>query len=328
MRGADISCVYDLRFRNGRTYASAMDEGVLVSEDHGAHWRALWPLKYDPELSGHYWRLAISDRGGADHIVSTCSPWNSKGPNRVVLSKDGGKTLIRTAKGLPATVPTANTMWGRGYPRAMAADPRDPGTLYLGIDGDPSPGRSGGGIFRSRDGGLTWGALPAQPGSLRVFFGLAVDPAEPKRLYWGACGKGGGLYRSEDAGGSWQHVFRRESWVFNVHVAADGAVYCPGKNLWRSTDHGRTWKQLTQFPDGARTIVAVETDPADAARMWLARTTWGGSADGGVYETRDRGATWQEITGDLPYRKPLLLRYNPETRELWAAGVCLHKCRR
>jgi hypothetical protein len=38
--------------------------------------------------------------------------------------------------------------------------------------------------------------------------------------------------------------------------------------------------------------------------------------------------TRQEITGKLPYRKPMILRYHPDTRELWAAGVGLFKCRR
>jgi photosystem II stability/assembly factor-like uncharacterized protein len=327
VRGADISCVYDLRFHQGRTYASAMDEGVLVSEDNGGRWRALWPLKYDPELGGHYWRLAISDNNGVDRIVSTCSPWNSQAPNRMVISEDGGKTFSRTGTGLPTTVPTANTMWGTGFARALAADPKNPKTLYLGIDGDPSEGKSGGGIFKSEDGGRSWALLPGQPGSRRMFFGLAVDPTDSRRLYWGACGTGGGLYCSEDGGASWKHVFKNEAWIFNVHVAADGTVYCPGSNLWRSDDHGKSWRQLTKFPFGSHAIVAVETDPADTRRMWFATTTWDGSAEGGVFETRDAGATWQEITGNLPYRKPLLLRYNPVTRELWAAGVCLFKCR-
>jgi photosystem II stability/assembly factor-like uncharacterized protein len=329
VRGADISCVYDLRFYKGRTYASAMDEGVMLSEDNGRSWRQLWPIKWDVELSGHYWRLAISDGKGGDHIVSTCSPWDSTGPNRVVLSDDGGKTFSRTTTGLPTTVPTANTMWGTGYPRAMAADPQNPKVLYLGIDGDPSPGKSGGGVFKSEDGGLTWSALSGQPGSRRMFFGLAVDPTDSRRLFWGACGTGGGLYRSEDGGASWQNVFAREQWIFNVHVAADGTVYCPGQNLWRSTDHGQTWKQLTRDSDGSRMIVGLETDPADPKRLWYATTTWDGNATiGGVYETVDGGTSWQEITGDLPYRKPLSLRYNPETHELWSVGVCLYKCRR
>jgi photosystem II stability/assembly factor-like uncharacterized protein len=330
VRGADISCVYDLRFHKGRTYASAMDEGVLVSEDNGAHWRALWPLKYDPELGGHYWRLALSDNNGADRIVSTCSPWSSSGPNRIVVSEDGGKSFKRTVEGLPSTNPHANTMWGTGYPRALAADPKDPKTLYLGIDGDPAPDcKNGGGVFKSTDGGHTWAQLASQPGGRRMFFGLAVDPTDSKRLYWGCCGTGGGLWRSEDGGASWQHVFKNDQWIFNVHVAADGAVYVPGKNLWRSADCGKTWKQLTKFPyNSERLIVAVETDPADAKRLWFATTTWDGSSNGGVYETTDGGATWQEITSNLPYRKPLLLRYNPDTRELWAAGVCLYTCKR
>ena len=328
MQGADISCVYDLRFHKGRTYASAMDEGVLVSEDNGHRWRALWPLKFDQEISGHHWRLAISDNNGVDRIVSTCSPWNSQLPNRVIVSEDGGKTFSRSGAGLPSIVPTANTMWGMGASRAMAADPKNPKTLYLGIDGDPAGGKSGGGVFKSEDGGRTWAALSSQPGSRRMFFGLAVDPTDSKRLYWAACGTGGGLYRSDDCGVSWQYVFKNEQWLFNVHVAADGTVYCPGKNLWRSSDHGKNWKQITKLPFDERLIVAVETDPADAKRIWFAVTTWDGSSNGGVYETRDAGATWQEITGSLPYRKPLLLRYNPDTRDLWAAGVCLFKCRR
>jgi len=330
VRGADISCIYDVRFHKGRTYASAMDEGVLISEDNGKNWRALWPLKYDQELGGHYWRLAISDNNGVDRIVSTCSPWDSSKPNRIVSSEDGGKSFARTQKGLPARDPQANTMWGRGYARAMAADPKDSKTLYLGIDGDPSPDcTTGGGVFKSMDGGASWAQLAAQPGGRRTFFGLAVDPTDSQRLYWACCGNGGGLWRSNDAGVSWQHVFKNEQWLFNVHVTTDGTVFCPGKNLWRSTDHGKTWKQLTKFPyNSPRTILAVETDPADAKRMWFATTTWDGSSEGAVYETLDAGATWQEITSNLPYRKPLLLRYNPERRELWAAGVCLFKCKR
>lgn len=328
MRGADISCVYDLRFHKGRTYASAMDEGVLVSEDNGLSWRALWPLKYDPEISGHHWRLAVSDNNGVDRIVSTCSPWDSKFPNRVVVSDDGGKTFSYSGAGLPSTVPTANTMWGAGTARALAFDPKNPKTLYLGIDGDPSGGNNGGGVFKSVDGGRNWSALASQPGSRRMFFGIAVDPTDSQRLYWAACGTGGGLYRSDDGGASWQHIFKNEEWLFNVHVAADGTVYCPGKELWRSTDQGKSWKCITKRPADGRIIVAVETDPADAKRIWFAATSWDGSSNGGVYETSDAGATWREITGSLPYRKPLLLRYNPDTRELWAAGVCLFKCKR
>jgi photosystem II stability/assembly factor-like uncharacterized protein len=322
MKGADISCIFDIRFSGPRTYAAAMDEGTLVSEDNGLTWRQLWPLKWNPAISGHNWRLVITPGSGGDRIIATCSPWEQKYANRVILSLDGGKTFRIVTEGLPTYIPRSNTMWGIGYARALAVDPCDPQVLYLGIDGDPSEGDAGGGVFRSRDGGNTWKQLASQPGSRRMFFGLAVDPTDPKRLYWAACGDRGGLYRSQDAGENWELVFKNEQWSFNVMVTADGTVYCPGRNLWRSTDHGKTWAKITKFTDD-RVIVAMEVHPRDPNTLWFTATTWDGSANGAVYKTSDGGATWQEITSDLPYRKPMVLRFNPQTNELWAGGVGL-----
>ena len=54
--------------------------------------------------------------------------------------------------------------------------------------------------------------------------------------------------------------------------------------------------------------------------------SWGGEATGvGVHRTRDGGATWEEITGNLPCRGPLILRFNPDRGELWAGGPALFK---
>ncbi|HSU69519.1 MAG TPA: hypothetical protein VLJ39_21715, partial [Tepidisphaeraceae bacterium] len=326
-RGADISCVYDIRFSKHRAYAACMDEGVLFTKDDGSTWQQAWPGggAGADQISGHFWRIALSDNGqGVDRIVSTCSPWNANLPNRIVLSDDGGKTYKISDSGLPAYRPHANTMWGQSYPRALAVDPTNPRTLYLGMDGDSEgPDKPGGGIFKSTDGGSTWARLPHQPGALRVFFGLAVDPTDPKRLYWGACGTGGGLYRSDDAGESWQRVFQNEQWLFNVLVAPDGTVYAPGQNLWRSADHGQTWKKLTNLPEGQ--IMGLEVHPHDPRTLWLSTVKHGGAVWGQILKTTDGGATWQDITGDIGFRKPAVLRFNPETNELWAGGVGLFK---
>jgi photosystem II stability/assembly factor-like uncharacterized protein len=324
VRGADISCVTDIRFHGGRVYVSAMDEGTLVSADNGGQWRALWPLKYSPELSGHNWRLAVTDHQGVARILATASPWTPGNVDRVVLSEDGGKTFRDSTAGLPNYIPATNTMWGRGYARALAVDPRNPQVAYLGIDGDREAGHAGGGIFKSADGGHTWSHLANQPQSRRMFFGLAVDPTDSQRVYWGACGSGGGLHRSEDGGATWHSVFTHESWVFNVLVTGAGTVYCPGNNLWRSTDHGKTWKQLTHFT-GGRVIVGLESNPHVPKTLWISALTWGDDADGGVFKTSDGGLTWQEITANLPYCKPMVLRFNPVTEELWAGGVGLYR---
>lgn len=324
-KGTDITCFHDIRFSGNRAYVSAMDEGTFVSENGGKNWRQLWPTKAQPDLNGHNWRLAITNVKGVDHIISTFTPWNQGHTPGVIVSQDNGNSYNITRNGLPSYVVRPNTMWGAGAPRALALDPNDPKVAYLGIDGDAETGKTGGGIFKSVDGGATWNQLPNQPASRRMFYGLAVDPTDSKRIYWGSCGDKGGLYRSENGGESWKNVFPRDAWIFNTLVTKEGVVYCGGNNLWRSTDHGSNWEQLTKFSGLGRSIVGIEVDPRDAKTMWISVVSWDLSANGSVFKTTDGGVTWQDITGNLGYNKPLVLRFNPATNELWSGGVTLHK---
>lgn len=325
IQGADISCVGDIRFHGGKVYVASMDEGVHVSDDNGKSWKELWPLRHNAELSGHYWRLDVREVNGATRIISASSPWDRKW-NQVVISEDGGKTFKAYRDGLPNFLPTANTMWGRGYARALAVDPKNPMNVYLGIDGDPSDGHKGGGFFKSTDGGKTWTQPEKQPGSRRMFFGLMVDPTDSNRIYWSACGDKGGLYRSDDAGESWTQVFKQETWSFNLHVTADGTLYVMGNNIYRSTDQGNTWKPLAKLPRQGASVVGFEVHPTDPNTLWAVANYWGGYAqNGGIYKTTDGGKTWTDITGDIPFRRPLVIRYNADTNELWAGNVGLYK---
>lgn len=321
--GADISVITDVRFFKDKTYVTVMDEGTLVSDSAGKSWKQLWPLSHVRGFSGHNWRVAINEVDGKERVIATVSPWDD-GSQSTVRSDDGGKTFNIIKDGLPEQRLTKNTMWGRGYPRALAVDPNDPEIVYMGLDGDPENGNAGGGIFKSTDGGASWSQLANQPGSRRVFYGLAVDPTDSKRIFWGACGAGGGVWLSEDAGNSWKNVFANENFVWNIHIAADGTVYATGAQLHCSTDHGKTWKKLTNFPQHMSTV-GLDIDPNDPNTIWVSNINWANTAIGGIHKSTDRGATWTDITGDIPFVKPMVLRFNPTTKELWAAGVGLYK---
>jgi len=324
-RGADITCFNDVRFLDGKVYAAAMDEGTLASEDGGKKWQVLFPVRWQAGLSGHHWRVLPQRlKNGATRIVCTVSPWahGHDFPVKVIVSEDGGKTFTESA-GLPEYRTHANTMWGEGHGRALAADPKRPDTMYLGIDGDPENGKAGGGIFKSVDGGRTFVRLANQPKSLRMFYGLAVDPTDSRRIVWGACGENAGVYISEDGGESWRKTQGLNDWIFNVEVAPSGTIYAGGSCLWRSDDSGRHFRAMGKLPSG--TVIGIAVDPDNESRLWCSVTTWNGDAEGGVFESLDGGRTWRAITGDIPYRKPLVLRYNREKRELWAAGPAVFK---
>ena len=327
VRGADITCFHDIQHLGRTTYGAAMDEGTCATKEDG-DWTALYPRRWKGGYSGHHWRVLPQKlKDGRTRVVCTVSPWAHNGtqPVRVVVSEDGGKTF-EEAKGLPDYRTHANTMWGEGHGRAISADPTNPDVIYLGIDGDPEKGNAGGGIFKSTDGGHNWKQLPNQPGSRRMMYGIKVDPTNPKRIVWGACGSTAGVYVSEDAGESWKKAPNLGDWIFNVEVSAKGTVYAGGNQLWRSDDHGKSFRAITNLK--GVTVVGIACDPADEKRMWISASTWDGNRAGGIYETADGGKTWTDITGDNPYPKPLVLRYNATTRELWAAGPAAFKLKR
>ena len=334
-KGADITCFHDLRFCGKYVYGAAMDEGVFRSDDNGSTWKVLAPKRYTEGLSGHQWRVLPQQLAdGSIRILSTVSAWRAakEYPNQVLVFKnngepygDKGENFVR-ATGLPDYIPHANTMWGEGYARAIAADPKNPDIVYLGLDGDPEGGKSGGGVFKSTDGGLTWKQLANQPGSRRMFYGIAVDPTDSNRIFWAACGATSGVYMSPDGGETWTKTSCPTEWFFNLDIMPDGTVLAGGNNLWISRDHGTTWKQSTKFQ--GLCACGITFDPENTKRIWVAGTNWSGSSNGGIFESTDGGETWTEITGDIGYRRPLIVRYNPATQELWAAGVGAFRTKR
>ena len=64
--------------------------------------------------------------------------------------------------------------------------------------------------------------------------------------------------------------------------------------------------------------MGLTTDPRNPKSVWFSNSK-------GIYKTTDGGETWQNITGDMPFLTPMVLRFNPTTQELWAGWVGLYK---
>ena len=125
----------------------------------------------------HALAIAPGDAAVAYAGIACCA--NARG---LYESTDGGRSWQRLT-GAPDTDVDA-----------IALDPQNPETVYIGTPG--------GGVFKSTDGGTSW-----QPTNLGVeptvgVTALAIDPARPTTLY--AATGGRGVFRSTDSGKSWQ----------------------------------------------------------------------------------------------------------------------------
>jgi photosystem II stability/assembly factor-like uncharacterized protein len=103
-------------------------------------------------------------------------------------SEDGGTSWQRVTLSPKHTHPDV---------MAIAPDPKDPRTIYVGTHEA--------GVFKTTDGGATWAAMNSGLAGLDVH-GLAVDPTAPGKLHAAVREKGEGIYRTTDGGAKWTRV--------------------------------------------------------------------------------------------------------------------------
>ncbi|MFI9150551.1 WD40/YVTN/BNR-like repeat-containing protein [Streptomyces sp. NPDC053367] len=209
---------------------------------------------------------------------------------------------------------------GGGYVTGLVFNPREKGLLYARTDM--------GGAYRWDTGAQRWIPLTDWLGekdwNLLGIDSVATDPVDPRRLYLAAgtytneWAGNGAILRSADRG----RTFKRTELPFKLGGNEDGRgagerlavdpahhgtlLLGTRKNgLWRSTDHGVTWKQISSFPvkDGASSgagVAFVTYGPAGS------RTVYAGVADSStsLYRSTDGGSTWRAVpggpTGQLP----------------------------
>jgi photosystem II stability/assembly factor-like uncharacterized protein len=209
---------------------------------------------------------------------------------------------------------------------AIAVAPSDPNTIYVGSgEGLQRPDLStGDGIYKSVDAGRTWTHLGLRDG--QQIPQIIIDPRDPNRLFVAVLGhpygpnEERGIFRSLDGGRTFTKVLYKDSDTGGVDLAFDpsnpNTVYAvlwqarqgpwengvfsgPGSGLFKSTDGGTTWQQITSglptFDADGLGRIGITVAPTNPQRLFA---TVDARTRGGLYRSDDAGEHWYLVNGD------------------------------
>ena len=194
-----------------------------------------------------------------------------------------------------------------------------------GIPGEPTTyyfGATGGGVWKSTDGALTWSPVFDKEGTSSIG-SIAVANSNHNVVYVGtgeACirgdiSHGDGVYKSLDGGKTWKNIGLHDSRAIGkiivnptnpdiAFVAALGHPFGPNpeRGIFRTTDGGKTWEKVL-YKDENTGGIDIAFDPHNPntlfAALWQARrTSWSmesGGPGSGLYRSNDGGTTWKHI---------------------------------
>ncbi len=214
---------------------------------------------------------------------------------------------------------------------AMAQCEANPDIVWAGMGevqlrGNVIPGD---GVYRSTDAGKTWTHMGlASSTGQQMIARVRIDPANCDRVFVAAFGDPygpnpeRGVYRTTNGGTSWERVLFRNDNAGAADLYIDpnnsNTLYAgmweayrkewmlssggPGSGLFKSTDGGSTWTELTRnpgLPSGTWGKVGVSVSGADANRVYAIIE----ADSGGVFVSNDAGATFTQVSDDRNLRQ-------------------------
>jgi len=300
-------------------------------------------------LAGLRWRDVGPMRGGRTYGVAG----HADQPDTFYFGSVGGG-VWKTENSGRTWDPISDQGIPIGSIGAIAVAPSNANIVYVGT-GEPdirSQHSYGIGMYKSLDAGKTWTHIGLE--ATRQIGRIVVDPTNANRVYVAALGHvyapnpDRGVFRSLDGGATWKKVLFKTSDPNNVgaiELAIDTknpqvlyaslwgtrrppwSVYAPtnlpGGGLYKSTDGGDTWKQLSGGLPTDEFVgkIGIAVSPSNPNRLWAVvddggsavpqggggggRGAQGPPTGGGVYISDNAGATWKLV--------------NSETR-LWGRG--------
>ena len=240
-------------------------------------------------------------------------------PHTYYMGTTGG--VFKTVNAGASWAPVSDDDFTSSAVGAMAVAPSDPNVVVVGMGESPFrniASSQGDGVYRSTDAGGSWTHIGFR--DVRQIGEIRIHPQDADVMWVAAQGNAyqpadnTGIYKTTDGGQTWRHVLVPENESTGaVDLALDYSnprvLYAAlwdnqrsawelrsggeGSGIWRSTDGGESWEELTDgLPDGMGKI-GVAASPAKPGRVWAIVEAEGD--DGGLYRSDDGGDSWQQV---------------------------------
>jgi photosystem II stability/assembly factor-like uncharacterized protein len=269
----------------------------------------------DPAVLGTFkWRSIGPERGGRSLTVSGVKGQPSVG----YFGATGGGLWKTTDKGT-TWAPITDGQITSSSVGAVAVSETNPDEVFIGtgescIRGNIQPGD---GVYKSMDAGKTWTHAGFKDG--QNISKIRIHPTDADIVFVAVFGKYSapnderGIYKSTDAGKTWRRVLFRDDktagidlWIDRNHPDVMFAALWeafrleytmssggPGSGLFKSTDGGEHWTEITRNPGLPQTgpdgKIGVTVSGADSNRVYALVE----NENGGVFRSDDGGATWK-----------------------------------
>jgi len=262
-RGGRSAAVTGVPGKPNLFYFGSTGGGVWKTMDGGRTWK---------NISDGYF-------GGSIGAVSV-----APSDHNVIYVGGGEKTVrgnVSSGYGIWKTEDAGKSWKEAGLPKSrhvprIAIDPNNHNTIYAAVLGNIYKPTQERGIYKSTDGGKSW-SKKLFANDMAGAVDLIIDPSNPRVLY--------------------ASTWRLQRTPYSLSSGGDGSA------LWKSTDYGETWKEISKndgFAKGTLGIMGITVSPVDSDRLYAIVEN---KDQGGLYRSDNAGLTWKKTNSDRSLRQ-------------------------